>query len=98
MRKLMLILLVLSPLLTTEAKASGARLPNPPPPMELCGSSLDGDFLFCNDPRLQEADQNYKRALMKGDLCTNSDDYKELEKHDIELRQKIAKLEKNCKQ
>lgn len=89
----MLILLVLSPLLI----AAKCDLPYPPPAAELCGSSVDGSFLLCNDPRLQENDQNYSRALMKGDFCTNADDFSALQKHDIELRQKIAKLEKTCK-
>ena len=84
----------MSPLLI----AAKCDLPYPPPPIELCGSDLVGSMLLCNDTRIEKPEnQNYSRALTKGDLCTNADDYSKLESHDLELRAKIAKLEKKCK-
>lgn len=93
MLKRMTILLLLSLLLI----AAKCDLPHPPPPSELCGSDLAGSMLLCNDPRLEETKQNYSRSLQKGDICTNADDFKSLQKDNIDLRTKLAKFEKTCK-
>lgn len=87
-------LLLLLPLLIA-AKCSD--LPYPPPMSELCGSSIDGSFLLCNDPRLSKESQNYSRLLKQGDLCTNADDFEKLKEDNINLRFKLYKLEKTCK-
>ena len=100
LRRIKILLPLFLTLITAETRASGARLPHPAPPTELCGGAIDAPQsaeLICNDPRLGAEKENYKRLLMKGDLCTNPDDFKTLQTYVLELRTKLAKYEKSCK-
>ena len=63
-----------------------------PPETELCGALADYDVrMFCTDPRTND---EYERELMRGDICTNADDYARLKIYCEALRVDLKKCKR----
>ena len=64
----------------------------PPPETELCGALNDFDVrMFCTDPR---TGAEYERDLIRGDVCTNADDYARLKVYCERLRTDLKKCKR----
>lgn len=67
-----------------------------PPSTELCGALNDyGTMMFCTDPRVEP--NEYERELLRGDICTNADDYGKLKVYCERLRTDLKKCERKRK-
>lgn len=81
------------PALLTTLLASSCETLYAPPKAELCVVTAEGDGA-CNDKRLPEDKQSYFRALKKGDIATNPDDYKNQFNYCSDIREKLIKCER----